>query len=214
MLRPRTFAIATALVTSLAAVAGTAHAQGYPVIDNTELVKTIEVVKNTAQQLQQLTSIFQTVTQLKDALGKHAPNTAIATRLITLELPHPKRQPPPRDGWTNYATWGTALVIDNNDEQLREQAIWGHDKNTLPTIDAIERRLTSQRPQWVAHRAPWIAAEINVREIAHHLAEIARERYAYAHGDEVLPADPELEEEAPRDALPLFAFAAKAGKAA
>src|SRR5690242_365701 len=118
--------------------------------------------------------------------------------MLTLEIPDKKRieQRQSRDGWSNYCTWATALVIDNNDSALRTAAIWGGDEKTLPTVAQIEKRLIAQRPLWVGHRAPWLRDETNTREIAEHLAEVAREQYAYLNGYDALPP-PEPAHETP-----------------
>jgi hypothetical protein len=144
---------------------------------------------------------------------RHAPSTNIATRLITLEIPTAPAPRTQHQGWNGRFTWQTALVIDNNSEPLREAAIWGGNPDVLPTPEDIHRRLLEQRPLWVGHHAPWVRDGVDVREIAEHLADIAREHHAHRYGTD--PDDPPTCQPPPPAAapetLPLFAFAAEPG---
>ena len=97
---------------------------------------------------------------------KRLRSTTTATDLITLCKPGPGKTQP-QDGWPNWHTQWTYVVVLNNDYRLLEAML----PKQRPTVAEMTRILRSHRAAWVAHHAPWVAGLVDVEQIAAHMIE-------------------------------------------
>lgn len=140
--------------------------------------------------------------------NKRLHSTSVATRLIRFEKPG--RSGGAYEGWSNYHTWATALIICNNSAAMLEEA------TKVLDVDTIEKKLIEQRPRWIQESAPWVTDLVNVREIARHLydchTECTESPAELAPTSEIVPITPATSKPSRRPKvdsaeLPLFAFA-------
>jgi|SRR5579859_1538449 len=126
----------------------------------------------------------------------------------------------PTNGFSNWYTYATSVIIENNDVDLLHQLTRPDRGGRCPSAGVIEERLLPQRKDWIRESAPWVSGMVNAREIATNFAvELTTDQptdapdnfptSAPAHQAEI-PVDNRRRRQAPPplEQLPLFGRAA------